>query len=256
MTMQKPPLSMPRGYVVLPSESQCPKCHLWDITDERVIKAMSDAGKPLHQAACMCNVIDYEQPGIKGEQLKATNLPFKDWAHRKTFSTFNTSEGTLSAFGEAQAFGKEPSGPTLLVLIGKVGTGKSHLLEAMGCRHWEKHCKSIRYEFVPLMLEKLRAAAKDGTAMELLDVYTDTHLLLLDDLGARDDGDTEYAIERLFIIINERIRGHKLTAIATNRLDEEQMAMRVGDRIANRLWDRNTGTTSRAYLTGESYRTE
>ncbi len=68
------------------------------------------------------------------------------------------------------------------VLIGKTGTGKSHLLNALGYTACEKGI-SVRWTRVIDMINVLTTAQINGTLEKRLKEYTRPDLLLLDELG-------------------------------------------------------------------------
>src|SRR5579863_10156976 len=68
------------------------------------------------------------------------------------------------------------------VLIGPTGTGKSHLLTALGYTACERE-HSVRYTRVVEMINHLTSAQINGTLGKTLKIYTRPALLLLDELG-------------------------------------------------------------------------
>ena len=68
------------------------------------------------------------------------------------------------------------------VLIGKTGTGKSHILNALGYTACEKGF-SVRWTRVIDMINVLTTAQINGTLEKKLKEYTRPELLLLDELG-------------------------------------------------------------------------
>ena len=83
-------------------------------------------------------------------------------------------------------------------------------------------------------------------------MYARAPVLLLDDLGAEKT--TEWAAEKLTALVAERYRTGGRLVVATN-LDFDQMAEKVGNRIADRLFDDRTGKVLSVTLTTSSYRT-
>ena len=76
-------------------------------------------------------------------------------------------------------------------------------------------------------------------------------LLLLDDIGAEKP--SEWVEQELFNLIEDRYRNNRLLVVATNEV-EPTIRAKLGDRIASRLFDNETGTVKQVYLTATDYR--
>lgn len=131
-----------------------------------------------------------------------------------------------------------------LYLHGPYGTGKTGLAVAtmrakMGLEIGEGH-HTYRGLFitVPDLLAKLRqsydAARGSGgaTEAELMESLYTVPLLVLDDLGA--ERATDWAVERLFSVVNRRHDYH-LQTIITSNLNPKQLAQHLGERIVWRV---------------------
>jgi DNA replication protein DnaC len=146
-------------------------------------------------------------------------------------------------------------GPHVLMLAGQVDAGKSHLLEAIGRELLERNIP-VRYETVPDWLEKLRHTYEKDSEHDLEELmrWYDLKVLLLDDLGA--EATTDWAKEKLFRVIDGRIRNGGWLAVATN-CTESQMKERMGARIASRLYQTgDLGEVSLVMLSTTRHRTE
>ena len=129
-------------------------------------------------------------------------------------------------------------GPHVLVLVGNPGAGKSHLLEAAG-RQILAEGFTVRYELVSSMLERLRHTYHPQVPEDVkswLEWYCSRHLLILDDLGMEKI--TDWTVEKVTRIVDERMREGRLTLIATNNREEDMRSM-VGDRLTSRLYATN-----------------
>ena len=127
----------------------------------------------------------------------------------------------------------------MLTIGGPVGVGKTHMVEAAG-RMMVGAGISVRYEFVPQMLRELQDSfgTPGGNAARMA-LMTDARVLILDDLGQRTE--KEWGRGILNELIDQRYRDGSGLLVTTNWAKPE-LATRVGDRIASRLWDNTTGT--------------
>jgi DNA replication protein DnaC len=113
----------------------------------------------------------------------------------------------------------------------------------------------VRYEYVPVMLDNLRATYDADAEVKFADrwaMYARAQVLLLDDLGAEKA--SEWAIEKLTALVSERYRTRGMLVVATN-LTFDQAAESLSYRLADRLWDERTGKVCSVTITADSYRT-
>ena len=128
-----------------------------------------------------------------------------------------------------------------LVITGKSGTGKSHILMALGRRACEQQL-SVRYARCVDLLDDLYAGLADGSYARRLKAWARPDLLIIDDVGLgqvkkRDDEPT--AAHTLFNLIDRR-HGKASTAITSNvalsdwgrYLGDATVAMAILDRLA------------------------
>ena len=139
-----------------------------------------------------------------------------------TFENFTGNEKLISDIRSI--------GTADVVLRGNTGTGKTHLAIAMG--------KTVTiptlFTTVPDILLRLRSSFSGGlqTEEEIIREYAIYPCLILDDLGAENT--SAFAIEKLSIILDRRIRECRRTIITTN-LTKEQIEQTLGARIASRM---------------------
>jgi DNA replication protein DnaC len=189
--------------------------------------------------------------------LRFANLPHPD--KPRTFGGFEPVVGTEDAVHSSKQFANEDCDYHMLVLIGPVGCGKSHLLEAIGRRILERG-KVIKYEYAPELLDKIRDSYRHNADMCI--PYETAETLLLDDLGV--ERATPWVVERLSVIIDGRYRTGKRIALATNLTFEEIKARDYDDqgrkmtdgweRIASRLYDEGSGDVKHVTMDCEDYR--
>lgn len=142
-----------------------------------------------------------------------------------------------------------------LVITGTSGTGKSHILMALGRRACERQI-SVRYARCVDLLDDLYAGLADGTYHRRLKAWARPELLIIDDVGLgqvkkRDDEPT--AAHTLFNLIDRR-HGRTSTAITSN-IALSEWGRYLGDAtIAMAILDRLAMMAIRIDIDGPSYR--
>jgi hypothetical protein len=127
------------------------------------------------------------------------------------------------------AWVRDPSALNL-ILAGPVGTGKTYAGYALG-NHLIQANKTVEAWTVHDLLEALRPSGDTAPWVAKVDV------LLVDDLGAGQP--TEWAVETMTAILDERLREERRTIVTTN-LTEPQITAAWGDRFMDRLRHRST----------------
>jgi DNA replication protein DnaC len=139
---------------------------------------------------------------------------------------------------------RTPGWSPWLLLHGKYGTGKTHLLAAAFYALLDGGRTPI-YSVAPLLLDHIREGISAGEYGERFYAVRDCPLLIVDDLGAENR--TAWADETLFKLVDYRYRLRLPLAIATNlALDE------LEPRVASRVQDRRIARVER--LTGPDWR--
>lgn len=147
-----------------------------------------------------------------------------------TFEAFTTpSDDLRAALDEARQFAATPEG--WLYLYGGTGRGKTHLMAAIAQALVGRGIPAL-YVVVPSLLDKLRSSmnGRDEGFWELWRQIQSAEVLLLDDLGAEKS--SEWAIEKLYILINDRYLARSPMVVASNLRAGE-----IGGRIGSRLCD-------------------
>lgn len=117
---------------------------------------------------------------------------------------------------------------------GDTGAGKTTLAMLIS-REALRSGHSVAIYSVPRLLAKFRGtfdSAANSSYSELFDKLTAVDLLHLDDLGAEQQ--TEWVLEQLYCVVNQRYEDGKALTITTN-LDEAQLAGQIGERTVSRL---------------------
>jgi DNA replication protein DnaC len=138
------------------------------------------------------------------------------------------------------------------VLIGKTGTGKSHILNALGYTACEKGF-SVRWTRVIDMINVLTTAQINGTLEKKLKEYTRPELLLLDELGYLPID--KRGADLMFQVIAARYECGSIV-ITTNRIFREWgKIFDVDNTLATAIIDRLMHHGQALVINGESYRT-
>ena len=137
---------------------------------------------------------------------------------------------------------------TGLIIVGPVGTGKTHIAVGVLREAHRKHL-GIASAQVPLVLAQIRAAIGRGDedATRAIDRYSTVDVLALDDLGS--ERVTDWVREQLFLVINSRYEQMLPTIITTND-SLEGLEEHVGQRITSRI----AGMCQGVVLDGPDYR--
>ena len=122
-----------------------------------------------------------------------------------------------------------------LILSGTVGTGKTHLAIAILKDAVENQGYTGKYWTVNGLLQVIRSSYEKDSGFSESDVIasvTDTHLLVLDEVGATKQ--SEFEMATLFNIINSRYEW-KLPTIIISNLGPKQIGEAIGERCFDRL---------------------
>jgi DNA replication protein DnaC len=118
---------------------------------------------------------------------------------------------------------------------GDVGTGKTSLAMLISKAAIETG-RSVAIYSVPQLLADIKSTYEDGSGSSYLDLFrrlSRVDLLHLDDLGAEKR--TEWVLEQLYAIVNERWQEQRSIVVTTNLADREELREQVGARTVSRL---------------------
>ena len=124
--------------------------------------------------------------------------------------------------------------PRGLLLMGQVGSGKTHLAAAIANRLLSRGHR-VLFLVVPDFLDELRnsfSGFNEESTGSLLEAAKHTEVLILDDLGGHNL--TDWTKSVLFSILNFRVN-EGLTTIATSNLDIASLPELLGTRSMSRL---------------------
>ena len=120
-----------------------------------------------------------------------------------------------------------------LLLIGKVGTGKTYMAAAIANGLLEQEVTVKMTDFISIGNDIFNASDKNAVVKKLVGY----DLLIIDDLGV--ERKTEFSLEYIFKVIDERVNSGKPMIVTTNlnidtmNTDNDQMLKRIYDRICS-----------------------
>lgn len=137
-----------------------------------------------------------------------------------------------------------------IILMGKPGTGKTHLANAFGLQALQ-HGHSVLFTHVHSLLDKLVQARVEGNHRRVMTQVCNVDLLILDELGFRKM--PPQGLDDFFELIRARYE-NKSTVFTSNRNFEDWGDI-FGDKIlAGAIIDRIVHHANIIRITGDSYR--
>lgn len=121
-----------------------------------------------------------------------------------------------------------------LLMQGMYGVGKTGLAVSVLKHRIEHYGERALFMVVPSLLQEIRAGFNvEGPQQNpVIDRVRNVSLLALDDLGAEKP--SEWVIEQMYSLLNDRLIRNRPTIITTN-LSMRELADRLGERLVERL---------------------
>lgn len=137
----------------------------------------------------------------------------------------------VAAFEEIERTGR------CLMLLGKVGTGKTHLGAGMANELMRNTSATAVYRTVGAILQSIRATYdrhSEQSEADILASLIEPSLLVLDEVGVSKEQPSEFELTTLFSIINGRYEQMRPTVVISN-LEAGQLRHAMGERCYDRL---------------------
>ena len=139
------------------------------------------------------------------------------------------------------------------VLIGPTGTGKSHLLAALGYTACERGI-SVRHTRVVDMINMLTTAQINGTLERALKAYVNPSLLLLDELGYLPID--KRGADLMFQVVASRYESGSVVLTTNRTFRDWGKIFDVDNTLATAMIDRLMHHGEAIVIRGDSYRTK
>lgn len=201
-------------------------------TKKRIVHCMCRCEREKKEAKdCRMAYEDKQRQINNLKQLSLLDAKFK----RVRFSSYQVNQESKRVFGIAKRyvenFSEMYEKNQGMLFWGDVGTGKSYTAAAIANELMERLQPVIMTSFVKLLQDMQGFDGDDGKYILRLN---QAKLLIIDDLGA--ERGTDYALEKVYDIIDSRYRSRK-PAIFTTNLTMRQMK-ECADIRYNRIYDR------------------
>lgn len=238
----------------------CGKCHTPKQTVKKVPPGMfGDLEEKTFPCLCKCEIERQEKEKVDEEHRQemfrirrrrdASLMEGKYYDSR--FETYTVTKENEKAYKTAKkyadCFDQMFQNNQGLLFYGPVGTGKSHTAACIANELLNKNVSVIMTSLVKI-LQNIQGNAEEEA--EYISMLNTAKLLILDDLGT--ERNTDYALEKVYNIIDSRSRTSKPMVITTN-LDLRDM-METSDIRYQRIYDRVLETCYPVRIAGESFR--
>lgn len=217
-------------------------------------------GDETHVVRCVCKCEskeleekkrqeEYEEQMRRINRLKEASMMDKKY-REVTFDKYEVREENKKVFEMAKKYAdrfqdmyKKNHG---LLLYGPVGTGKSFTAACIGNYLLNNAKPVIMTSFVKI----LQDIWESDREAEYITILNSASLLIIDDLGT--ERETDYALEKVYNIIDSRVRANK-PMIITSNLELNDM-MECEDIRKKRIYDRILECCYPMYVGGKSFR--
>ncbi len=201
-------------------DPQCPKCNGAGFVYGSITPGHSDFGKAV---PCQCH-------GWWKKQREQVS-PFYN---EPTFGNFKLVKGTQESFKFAKALANGTSDFLWLLIYGRPGCGKSHLLKAIYKVSKDRGVKVVFYN-CPDLFSVLKDSISDNSVELVMRGLKEINLLILDEYGTEYGAVWERA--KFDELMAYRFESLLPTVVATN-LDISQIPERVRSRFGDKILSR------------------
>lgn len=197
-------------------------------------------GHPLFGKAIPCACVRSQHARERGERLRRMSGMSAAQLLEHTFGSFDPrlcrpqSPDMRAAMAgikrQCEEFARNPRG--WLVLVGDVGSGKTHLAAAIAGESLKRN-RPVFMTTMPRLLDLLRAGYDDVVGYEeRVRLLEDIDLLVIDDLCA--ERRTEWGVEQAYSLINARYH-KRLPMVITSNVNLAQADGLLDARVLSRL---------------------
>ncbi|TCJ96171.1 DNA replication protein DnaC [Volucribacter psittacicida] len=226
------------GGKTLENKTRCPRCL------QQEISALEAEIRQVEQAYTQRKIND-----LKAKSGVAKRFEQASFDNYQDLDVNSKAKRVCEAYAKKWQERKAVGGG--LILTGKPGTGKSHLACAIANYVIEKYQDDVLMTTALRIMRKVKSTWEknaDLTESEVIEVYVDKDLLIIDEVGVQFGSEAEKII--LFEIINERYEQLKPTILISNLLEDE-LAGYIGERVIDRMRE---GKGAMIAFDWESYR--
>ena len=206
-------------------KSGCPECG-------RAIREKSEAVELANKAMELRTAME--------RKLGAALIP-KRFAGKTLDGYFATTAEQRKALNTCRRYAAELSqiseSGRCLLLLGKPGTGKTHLSVGIANEIMAKSSATAVYRTIGSVLQAIRATydrTNEQSESQILSSLIGPSLLILDEIGVSKEKPSDFELTTLFAIINGRYEEMRPTVIVSN-LDGQSLPAAIGERCIDRL---------------------
>jgi DNA replication protein DnaC len=220
----------------------------WKVLDEEQEKAKVEEGEQERRIALQTKVSRLFEQSKLGERFKS-----------RTFENFTQNKNNERAYNAAKKYSENfkqyKSEGAGIIFSGTYGTGKTHLAAAISIELINQGIPVVFGTLINLLGKIRQTYHNDEDEWEVLNIYTSADLLVIDDLGKEKP--SEWVLEKLYSIVNDRYENNKPIIITTN-YDHETLVKRLtvngncetAESIVSRLYEMCRGVV----INGEDHR--
>ena len=205
------------GWDSQPERCTCPRAQAYWERTEAKNKAAEEARAAAEAAAAFNRRIN-RLLGDSGMGARFQNRTFDRFqVTPENQKAYTACKEYAAAFKAQMLPGKgERNG---LFLVGGYGTGKTHLAAAVANELIRNGTPALCMTMIDLLANVRRTYNGQGDEADILKLYTETPLLIIDDLGS--EAATEWTSSMIFTIVNARYEAYMPVIVTTNCGTEE-----------------------------------